>query len=659
MKFSTAFTLAAAVSSALACDSCYGPSSAVVHERNVRRMQPEASNATSGPKGPLEWGQLNFLHTTDTHGWLEGHLKEENYGADWGDFVSFSRHMQHMAGNLGVDLLLVDTGDLHDGNGLSDAALPNGLLSNPIFEQIEYDVLTIGNHELYLTDIAYETYQNFSKVWGDKYVTSNVQIYNPATSQFEYIGSKYRYFTTPHGLRIMTFGVLFDFTGNSNVSKVIKAADLVKQQWFLDAVNFCEPVDLFLLIGHNPIHGSGSTFGLIHDTIRNLRPNTPIQAFGGHTHIRDFTVYDDKSTGLESGRYCETLGWLSMSGINSSTFNGNIKPRGVPNPTRKATNTSTSGLVYSRRYLDWNRLTFEYHATNSQDSTFDYHSGLRVSGDITDVRKKLNLTSLYGCAPATYCQSCQPFESSGNIFSLVSTALGATVINSSRSSIPRYIILNTGSIRFDLVKGPFTYDDSFIVSPFTDAFQYIANVPYDMAHRVLASLNGATLPDKRNSAGSTWGSMPLVVERDSCIDPTVGLISGTTGELKTRGISRRQTVGPGYTTTDAFGTDGDDTIHSKIASYAQPNYVQGNASFPVDGTTPAAVDVIFLDYFASTVITVLNAMGANYTTADLSYYLDPSFTTQSYLPEYAKSNWQANVPNCPVGQGVGFGSKAK
>ena len=47
------------------------------------------------------------MHTTDTHGWLEGHLKEQNYGADWGDFVTFSRHMQHKAGNLGVDLLLV------------------------------------------------------------------------------------------------------------------------------------------------------------------------------------------------------------------------------------------------------------------------------------------------------------------------------------------------------------------------------------------------------------------------------------------------------------------------------------------------------------------------------------------------------------------------
>jgi hypothetical protein len=101
----------------------------------------------------------------------------------------------------------------------------------------------------------------------------------------------------------MAFGVLFDFTGNSNVSKVTKAATLVQQQWFLDAINYPEPIDLFLVIGHNPIRTTdfASTFGLLHNTIRALRPNVPIQAFGGHSHIRDFQVYDDMSTGLESG----------------------------------------------------------------------------------------------------------------------------------------------------------------------------------------------------------------------------------------------------------------------------------------------------------------------------------------------------------------------
>lgn len=73
-------------------------------------MQPDAQNATSGPRGPLEWGQLNFIQTTDTHGWLEGHIKEQNYGADWGDFVSFTHAMKRKADSLGVDLLLVDTG---------------------------------------------------------------------------------------------------------------------------------------------------------------------------------------------------------------------------------------------------------------------------------------------------------------------------------------------------------------------------------------------------------------------------------------------------------------------------------------------------------------------------------------------------------------------
>ena len=102
--------ISANLSLASACSGCSGSQQDVVQTRHVRRSQPEAQNATSGPKGPLEWGQINFLQTTDTHGWLEGHLKEPNYGADWGDFVSFSKAMREKARKLEVDLLLIDTG---------------------------------------------------------------------------------------------------------------------------------------------------------------------------------------------------------------------------------------------------------------------------------------------------------------------------------------------------------------------------------------------------------------------------------------------------------------------------------------------------------------------------------------------------------------------
>lgn len=86
----------------------------------------------------------------------------------------------------------------------------------------------------------------------------------------------------------MAFGVLFDFTGNTNVSKVIKTADLVKETWFLDAINYHEPIDLFVVIGHNPVRTTAktSTFGLLYETIRGIRPDVPIQTFGGHTHVR-------------------------------------------------------------------------------------------------------------------------------------------------------------------------------------------------------------------------------------------------------------------------------------------------------------------------------------------------------------------------------------
>ncbi|KAJ3494038.1 hypothetical protein NLG97_g4341 [Lecanicillium saksenae] len=265
--------------------SCYGPQNNVEYVRQVKRMQPGAPNATSLPKGPLEWGQINFLHTTDTHGWLEGHIKQQNYGADWGDFVTFSRRMKQTAGNMGADLLLLDTGDLHDGTGLSDATKQDGELSMPIFDEVAYDLLTIGNHELYVTEVAYQMFNTWAKKWGDRYVTSNVKILNPQTNEFEYVGSTHRYFTTDKGLRIMAFGVLFDFTGNSNVSQVIKAADMVKQQWFVDAVNTKEPVDLFVLFGHNPISqkDKGSTFKTVWDAIRAVHPATPIT-------IRDATA---------------------------------------------------------------------------------------------------------------------------------------------------------------------------------------------------------------------------------------------------------------------------------------------------------------------------------------------------------------------------------
>lgn len=90
-----------------------------------------------------------------------------------------------------------------------------------------------------------------------------------------------------------------------------------------------------------------------------------------------------------------------------------------------------------------------------QDNTFDLDKGLEVTADIRYERIALDLASLYGCAPQTWCISCTPLGSPGNIYSLLETALATVIVNESRADVSRLIIINTGSVRFDLVERPF------------------------------------------------------------------------------------------------------------------------------------------------------------------------------------------------------------
>ena len=114
-----------------------------------------------------------------------------------------------------------------------------------------------------------------------------------------------------------------------------------------------------------------------------------------------------------------------------------------------------------------------------------------------------------------------------------------------------------------------------------------------------------------------------------------------------------------------------DTPHTKIPYYTYPDFFQANASFSSSTNSSsnsnstgaplaadATVDLIFLDFIVDSVLAVLASHGLMFTESDVSYYLPANFTTNSYLPVYAQMApaWQANVPNCPVGLGIGYNS---
>lgn len=50
-----------------------------------------------------------------SHGWHAGHLQEPQYSADFGDYISFVKHMRRLADEKEADLVVVDTGDRAEG----------------------------------------------------------------------------------------------------------------------------------------------------------------------------------------------------------------------------------------------------------------------------------------------------------------------------------------------------------------------------------------------------------------------------------------------------------------------------------------------------------------------------------------------------------------
>lgn len=177
--------------------------------------------------------------------------------------------------------------------------------------------------------------------------------------------------------------------------------------------------------------------------------------------------------------------------------------------------------------------------------------------------------------------------------------MGQIIVNQTRSHIPRLHISNTGMARFDLYKGPFTYDDNFVISPFPSKVVGIMGVKWRYAKGLLTNMNRRGAQQGRRIERR---SMPQfnIMEGELCVDPVleIGAMGGKvvkreSGEDKP--ISRKQDVlNAGYTTMDDFGSDGDDTPHKMSERYDLPPFFEAKAGFPATGE-PDVVDLVFND----------------------------------------------------------------
>ncbi|KAH7883373.1 Metallo-dependent phosphatase-like protein [Phlebopus sp. FC_14] len=609
------FPLFAFVGLAVACadDELHGRDPHAHTDLHAKREYPQFP--LTPPSFPLAWGDFNVIHTTDTHGWLLGHQKaswpEPDYSGDLGDFASFVTHMKQIAIEKDVDLLLVDSGDLHDGTGLSDGYPPGGVdahESNKFLERLPYDVMAIGNHELYIYANTYDMYTNFVPHLHGRYLSSNVNITvfgSDGEAMSVPVGNRYTKFTTRKGRKVTSLGVLYDFTGNDVNTTVQTVSDM-----FSEAI--AEEPDVFVLVGHMPV--SYDNWPVVFNAVRAVHPLTPIMIFGGHSHIRDCQQYDGRSMALESGRYMETVGWMSAE-LDAAKGNAN-------------------NISFSRRYLDQNRVTYEYH-TQTSNSTFDTLYGQAITWGLQQLAINFNLSYLFGTAPQDYTINQNPYPSNGSLLSLfieqaIPTAL---TINNTRAGIPNIMITNSGSLRFNVFKGPFTKNDQLTASPFTDSFLYIPNITFSVANQILPTLNNAGAAEKRKRDemdSELWAHGHVEARYRAWLEDMdrragFGRRDATAGNLTL-----------GYVTTDSCPGNGDDTLHAALPYYAIPDFIGSN---PPNATDDTPVDLVFVDFIESQLLGILNGLQTekNYTQADVLLY--SPVLANAALGVFAQAEW--------------------
>ncbi|KAF9879474.1 ser thr protein phosphatase family [Colletotrichum karsti] len=593
--------------------------------------QPGAAPAVAAPMRDLTWGQLNFLHTTDTHGWHGGHLLEPQYSADWGDYVSFASHMRRKADEQGADLLVIDTGDRVEGNGLYDASAPKGLFTYDVFREQTVDLICTGNHELYMADAAQREHDITVPNYKENYIASNLDYIDPKTGERVPQAQRFRRLKTKNqGLDIIALGFLFDFTGNANNTVVQPVEDTLKEEWFKKLISEEKP-DLFVVIGHVGLRMP--EFKKIFTAIRKENWNAPIAFFGGHAHVRDALTFDKDAFAMASGRYFETIGWMSIDNIKKAKSTDEV---------------STAAVSWSRKYID-NNLFGLHHHTGLNETTFPTEHGKNVTKMIEKARKALDLDYKYGCAPKDLWMNRAEYPSDNSIYTwLEKEVLPKVIHNKDRKDVPRLAIVNTGGIRFDIFKGAFTKDSTFIVSPFTSAFKYIPDVPYPVAKKVLELLNSAgKIFEAEATHDARFMSIPEMMypkddimmtkaEAEEAEEPRRLELRSEQHRLAGEDKSKPDLVS-GYTTKDDIGTDGDDTEHAPLTFYPVPNCIQTAIDFPKEGE-PEKVDLVFIDFILQWVIVALKFSGGDYSDKDVLTYSDETLTYK--MGEWIKENWK-------------------
>ena len=393
------------------------------------------------------------------------------------------------------EIWFVMNGDFVDGTGLSMNRNVDALL--PILERMHYDAINVGNHELY-TDQLIEQISSpggFIEWYGDKYISSNVRFNTsiPSRSSSNLQGQqsdeakpigKYYYMLKGKHFSVLTFGFLYNMQNYAPSIMVVEVEAIVKEAWFIDVVQKSDEYDAILVLAH--MHVRDPLCQIILDSIRTITGNgkIPVQFITGHTHIRDYYIFDPLSTSFEAGHYLDTLGFVSFPTTQTVlNFHSPVNDTTITGATNDGIASTTESL-FKYKYIDTTVNIFASTLGMSIE-TFPTNDGNEQSNFIKRIQEELGLNKVMGCSDDTYYLN-RTFDSHDSLWGHF-----RDLVVPSRFNGKEVFFLGSGGWRYDLFSGTVSVDDVYGISPFNNTFWAWPNIPFQVIVALNSTLNAS------------------------------------------------------------------------------------------------------------------------------------------------------------------------
>ena len=435
------------------------------------------------PTSALETNEINVFVMTDVHSWMAG-ARRKDTDADYGDVVSFVERFRTMLKDDTVvedtpstppppppsEVFFVMNGDSIHGTGLSSDP-PRAVVS--ILEQIPFDAVTVGEHEIaktetvqYLTQIG-----GYVDFMGERYLTSNVVL--DATN--EPMGSRYTILQRDNAT-LLAFGFLYDDVDPHSISSLVrveKIQEVVKSTWFSDALTG-ETYDAVLVLAHMGLNDP--SIPIIQKAIRSKAgANVPVQFLAGHTHERDAKSLGAAARVVEAGKFFDTLGFASFP----------KKKRGGM--------LATNAVSFHHTFIETTTTMLASLVGLDDPADLPTTKGKALSAFIARTRNHLGLDEIVGCAPRTF-ELDAPIRSDASLVGLYKKEIVPTMFTNDKK--PKVVIQRTDTaMSYSLYRGNLTMDDVLSSVPRNESFWLLAeNVPGKVIQELNRTMNAGGSP---------------------------------------------------------------------------------------------------------------------------------------------------------------------